>query len=288
MDVTYIRQSDAWSSYLKMYGWKSLKLSNGSTLRLTGYILSNRAQLLRPVTLREKDLKEIDELCKKNKVLFVKISPNQYQNTDIFDTFGYRKTKKIDLEPNTVLIDLSKSIATLRKALTSGCRYSINKSDRAKDKVEFLQNPNSDELNKFYSLVGQRGKKKNFYVQNLKDYIEKVKAFGDKAFIGNVYNNEGDILGTKLFLCFKEGVWGMHAATTPLGQKSCGGYKLLWDSFKYFKGLGYKSMDLGGITDERIKGLSKKWAGYSYFKKQFSGEVITFPLPYIKYFNVFL
>lgn len=288
MYATDIRQSDAWSSYLKMYGWNSLKLSSGSTLRITSYILSNRAQLLRPAILHEDDLKEIDALCKKNKVLFVKISPNQHQNTDIFKPFGYRKTKNIDLMPNTMFIDISKSIDILWGDLTTGCRYSINKSNRSEDRVEFLQNPSIDELNNYYSLLRKRGRKKSFYVQNLKDHTEKVKAFGDKAFIGNVYNKSGDILGTKLFLGFNHGVWGMYAATTELGQKSCGGYKLLWESFDYFKRLGYKTMDLGGITDDRIKKLSKKWVGYTFFKKQFNGEVITFPLPYIKYFNIFV
>jgi lipid II:glycine glycyltransferase (peptidoglycan interpeptide bridge formation enzyme) len=270
-----------------MYGWKSLKLSNGAILRLTKYIFFNRAQLLRPVALKESDLAEIDSLCKKNKVLFVKISPNQNQNTKILESFGYKKTKKIDIEPNTMIIDLSKETKNLRETLTSGCRYSINKSNKAEDRVEFIRNPNNSEITKYYNLVGKRGKKKKFYVQNLNDHVEKVKAFGKDAFIGNVYNKKGEILGTKFFLCYKRGVWGLHAATTPLGQKSCGGYKLLWDSFEYFKKLGYKTMDLGGITDERTKKYSKEWAGYTYFKKQFNGEVTTFPMPYIKYFSPF-
>lgn len=288
MYIPDIRQSDAWSSYLKMYGWKSLKLSNGSTLRIARYILSNRAQLLRPNNLYKGDLKEIDELCKKNGVLFVKISPDQDQNTGVFKSFGYKITKNIDLPPKTMVIHLSKSIDTLWNNLTNGCRYSINKSRRDEDKIEFIQKPNIDELNNYYNLMRKRGRKKKYYIPNMKDHIETVKAFKDKVFIGNVYNKSGDILGTKLFLGFNQGVWGMYSATTKLGQKSCGGYKLLWESFEYFKELGYKRMDLGGMTDDRVKKLSKKWEGYTFFKKQFNGEIVTFPMPYIKYFNIFV
>lgn len=284
MHATDIRQSDAWSNYLEMYGWNSLKLTSGPTLRITSYILSNRAQLLRPNILHEADLKEIDELCKKNGVLFIKISPSQKQDIRIFESFGYKKSNRIDLPPREMVLDLSKNISDTWSNLTKGCRYSISKSRRDEDKFEFIQNPSVHVLKNFHKALSERKRIKNFYAPGLKNHIELVRAFGDNAFIGNVYNRNEDLLGTKMFLGFKECVWGIFAATTKLGQKSCGGYNLLWESLEYFKKLGYKTMDLGGMSDDRVKRLSKKWAGYTFFKKQFNGKVVTFPMPYIKYF----
>ncbi len=279
-----IRQSEPWSRYIENYGWETILLSDGSRMAISKYLFFKRANLLRPKTLTKEVLTEIQSICRSQKILFVKISPSHNQSLEYLTEFGYLTTRKIDLPPKTMFINLKETEDVIWKSLKSNCRYSINKSTREGDRIEFIQNPNEKEIKKYYSLISKRGLRKGFLVQNYIDHKNKIKAFSQNAFIGNVYNKENELLGTKLFLGHGNDIWGMYAGTSNSGQKSCGGYKLLWESFLFFKANGYNVMDLDGLADDRFAKLSKKWKGYTFFKKQFNGTEVSFPLPHIKYF----
>lgn len=282
MARTDIRQSPNWSSYLEMYGWKSIPLSNGSILRTIPFIFFKAAKLQRPTPLNKDDLDEIDALCKKERVLQLKVFPAIGQNVSLLSAYHYKTSRSVDIPPTTMLIDLTKSIEDLEKNLSSGCRYSINRSKREGDHVDIVRNPSNELISHFFDLVSERGKRKGFYTQSLRDYKRKVEAFGNDAFIAYAYNKSGEPLGAKMYLGFKDSVWYIHGGTTEIGQKSKGGYKLLWDSILYFKELGYVHFDLEGLTDMRFKKQSKKWQGYTDFKNKFNGEVVEYPMPMSK------
>lgn len=282
-----IRQSDSWSTYLARYNWQSFKLGENITIRTTPILFLNKAHILRPKTLSKENLGDIDAFCKQHKIFFIKISPNYGQDLEILKKYGYKETKSIELPSKTMVIDLEKTDNQLWNNLTSKGRYNIRKADRDQNYTSFIRKPNKKQIDIFYEKLQHRSRKKNFYVQSKNELSDRLNAFGDNVYIANVFNKNKRLLGTKLFFGHDKGIWGIYAATTALGQKSCGGYKLLWDSFEYFRKLGYKQMDLDGLYDERLKKLSQKWIGYTYFKRQFKGKEILFPMPYVKYFNIF-
>lgn len=242
------------------------------------------AKLQRPDSLTEKDLEQIDTICRDKRVIFLKFFPNIEQDLNVIKKFGYRTIKSIDIPSKTMLIDLRKDIPQLWNSLTSGCKYSIHKSERQQDKIEFHKNPKSSEISRFHALLKDWGSRNGIFVQDIKDINWKVSVFKDESFICNVFNNKGEILGSKFFLGSHNTIFGVHAVTSPLGRKSCGGYKLLWDTFKYFKDLGYEYMDFDGIVDDRMPKLTRKWAGHTFFKKQFNGLEVEYPLPFIKFY----
>ena len=282
-EITDIRQSDNWSKYLALYGWKSIKTRNGSILRINGNFLTCRANLQIPSELSSKDLEEIENICRRSDVHILKISPNHKQDVSFLEDRGYKQTNQIELIPNTVFLDLSLGAENLFSLFTRSCRYSINKANRDGCYTEIVRNPTPAETLDFYKTLSLRAKKKKFTILGLKDVQKKADVFGVDSFICNVFDSKDRLLGTKLFLGHCGGVWGMHSGTTELGQKSTGGYKLLYDCIPYFIPLGYKKMDLGGVSDVRLKNLSKKWEEYSHYKREFNGEVVYYSLPYYKW-----
>lgn len=284
MEIIDVRQSDNWSKYLEMYSWKSLRLSNGAVLRTRSLLFFNFAKLQRPGVLDRKDLEELNSVCKQNKIFSLKIFPSVGQDTDLLIEFGYKKDTSLDAPPKTLLIDLRKSKDELWQELTKGCRYSINRASRYGVEVDFIIKPSEKEIEDFHRLVSNRGSARNYYVQNTRDYKHKVDVFGNQSFLVNAYDNKGGILGAKLYLGYGKDVAYVHGGTSDKGQKSKGGYKLLWDSILYFKDLGLEVLDLEGLYDERLSRQTKGWKGYSEFKLKFGGEVVEYPLARLKRF----
>jgi hypothetical protein len=283
MNIVDIRQSDAWSTYIKMYGWQSHKLPNGGVMRVAKFPLFSLAKIQRAACLTRNDLEEVKSVCKKNRVIYLKTSPAVEQDLRVLEDSGYKRRGEIDLPPRTIIVKLQDDESVLWRNLTKDCRYSINKSEKAHDTIELVQKPTVEQIENYYKVIKARAKLANFYTPSLADHVEKIKCFGKESFICTAYSESGDILGSKMFLGFNGCIWYMYSGLTDLGSKSCGNYKLMWESIKFFKGLGYKAVDMEGLFDNRLKRLTKRWRNYSDFKLQFGGTVLEYPLPRSKF-----
>ena len=137
----------------------------------------------------------------------------------------------------------------------------------------------------YFKMVQGTGRRKDFYVQPMVDFEEKVKIFGKECHLVLSFDGEGELLSGKFYLCHGDMVLYSTGGTSEKGLKTKAGYELLWKSILYFKGLGYRVLDLEGRDDLRFKDATKNWGGFSHFKEKFGGEDVEFPHPYIKYFN---
>lgn len=283
MNFIDIRQSNAWSDYLKIYGWTSHQLPNGGITRTARLAFVSVARIHRAKVLNADDLKKAAELYSKHGVIYSRISPSINQDLKILEGFGYKQTSNIDLPPRTSFINLESDESSLWKNLTKDCRYSVNKSNDQKDYVEIIQNPSVEQVGKYYKVIHDRSHRTKFYTPPLKDHLQKVKSFGKESFIGFVYNKENELLGTKMFLGYNEAVWYMYSGITKHGEKSSGNYKLMWESIKFFKERGYSILDMEGLSDNRLRKQTKKWNNYSDYKLQFGGDIVKYPLPYNKF-----
>lgn len=271
-----------WSEYLSTYNWVSVKLADGSILRIMPFGFFSFAKLQRPGLLDEKALQEIKEVCGDNKVVSITIFPSQDQNEQVLIRSGYKQVKKTDIPSKTMLIDLQCDTNVLESRLSKSCKYSINRANREGVTTDYIENPSEQDMAVFHALVSKRGRKKNFFVQSLRDYQAKVRIFGHSSYLINVHDKNGDILGAKFFLGFEDNVWYIHGGTSEMGQSCKAGYKLMQDSTLYFKELNYKTLDLEGLADDRMKNETKGWLGYTHFKNKFGGDVVEYPLPYSK------
>ena len=134
-------------------------------------------------------------------------------------------------------------------------------------------------------MVKKTGKRKHFYVYPMKDFSARIKDFGKDCHLVLSFDKAGTLLSGKFYLCHGDMVLYSTGGTSEEGLKTKAGYELLWKSILYFKGMGYKVLDLEGKDDPRFPLSTKNWGGFSHFKEKFGGEVVQFPYNYIKYFN---
>jgi len=66
-----------------------------------------------------------------------------------------------------------------------------------------------------------------------------------------------------------------HNAATKRGKQKFEPTSLTWEAIRLAKKLKCVRFDFEGIEDERYK-VTKKWAGFSRFKRGFGGEVVEY------------
>jgi lipid II:glycine glycyltransferase (peptidoglycan interpeptide bridge formation enzyme) len=286
--VQDIRQSEKWGLYLKSWGWNYAKTSSGILIAYKNVKIGSVVKVQRPKNITQKDLDEIDKVCKENKALFVKMEPFYFEDTGLLEKNGYTANTNPLSPPSTFYIDLTKSEEDLWKNISESGHYSINRSRREETVMRFYQNPMVEKLEPYFKMCQETGRRNRFLIQPYHDLLAKVKVFGKDSHLILAYDKKGNLLSGKFYMCYKDMVLYSTGGTTALGRKGKAGYQLLWDSILYFKGLGYKVFDLEGRSDERFKEISRNWAGFTHFKERFGAEVIEFPYPYNKYFSSFL
>ncbi|MBI2414704.1 hypothetical protein HYV31_02600 [candidate division WWE3 bacterium] len=280
-----LRQSPGWAGYLEFVGWNCIRTSRDINIAWMKSVIGCVSKIQRPGSLTLKDLNEIEKICKSKKALFIKIEPSLGQDEKVLENFGYKKSYIPLLPPSTILINLKKTEKELFDDVSHSGRYSLNRSNREGVTIDFHQNPSEKIIKKFWELASETSQKKKFGNVSLKDLTKKVELFGNESFIISAKNGQGETTVANFYLGYKNSIWYVHGGTSEKGRKSKDGYKLVWESFLYFKKLGYLTLDLEGVQDKRFPTFTKSWGGFTHFKEKFSQEKIEYPQPYIKLLN---
>jgi len=280
-----IRQSDKWGKYLESVGWESHRTSGEINIYFRRSFIGTMIKIQKPSVITDADLDEIETFCKKLKPLFIKIEPFIGQDVSVLEKKGYVFSEEPLTPPSTIYIDLTKSEEELWDNISHSGKYSIKRAQREGTVTRFYQNPPMEKLLLYFEMVKNTGRRKHFYIQPIHHHNTRVKIFGKDCHLVLSFNREGELLSGKFYLCFGDMVLYSTGGTSEKGLKTKAGYELLWKSILYFKGLGYKVLDLEGRDDVRFAQATKYWGGFTHFKEKFGGENIEFPHPYIKYFN---
>ncbi len=280
--VEDIRQSDGWGQYQESIGWKIIQTSSKTKIALMKAGIVTVAKIQRPHVLKTEELEEIENICRDHKCLFVRIEPNIEQDLNLLAEKDYYPSPYPLIPPATIFINLTKSENDLWESISHSGKYSIKRAQREETKIEFYKKP-SDEIVKIFEEVSiATAKKKNFGYCSYGELLSKVKAFGEESYVLIAKNKNNEITGANFYLGHKGNVWYMHGGTTEIGRKSKAGYELVWQSFLYFKKLGYEFLDLEGRDDDRFPNFTRNWGGFSHFKEKFGGIETKFPYPHVK------
>ncbi len=278
-----IRQSDEWGKYLETLGWKIRKTSSGILIDIRPTFLGNFVKIQRPRKVTEKDLEEIEKICREEKCAYIKIEPDYDQDISVFEKTGYRESYSPNVVPSTIFIDLTKSEEGLWNELSHSAKYSVNRATREGYKAEFIKNPGPGVLKEIYDVFVDTAKLKHFYLPPLSQYSKRIELFGDKSYVCVVRNSEGKIQSGKFCSGHKNMVLFVTGGATGESRKNKSGYLLMWEAIKFFKNEGYEVFDLEGKDDTRFRSFTKTWEGFTQFKEKFGGVAIEFPVPRIKY-----
>jgi len=287
-DFTDLRQSPGWAGFLESLGWETFRTKNGVLVGIRKSLFGGVAKVQRPKTAVSSDLEEIDQICKKARIMFVKFEPALGQNLEVLEDSGYFSSRFPLIPPSTIFIDLTKNEPDLWKNISRSGKYSIKRARREGVKIETYQRPSEKVLEEFCLAAGEAAKFKGFLPPILADVKKKVELFGDKSYVVSARDAQGELMAANFYLGFGDCVWFLHGGTSNKGREGRWGHELLWQSFLHFKGLGYKALDLEGRDDPRFPTFTKNWGGFSHFKEKFGGTDVQFPEPYIKLYSPIL
>jgi lipid II:glycine glycyltransferase (peptidoglycan interpeptide bridge formation enzyme) len=288
IEITDIRQSGSWAKYLESVGWKTRRTSSGVLIDIKKLWLFGSFSLIKiqkPRALTDKDLEEIDEICREERYFLVKLEPYIGQDEVLLTKWKYRKSGTPLSTPSTMYLNLTLSEEELWANISHSGKYSIKRAERELTGIKFYENPSVEILKKFYPIFKATAVKQKFYMIPESDYLARISSFGREAFLIAAYDKNNELMGAKTYLGNGEMVLYSLGATTEHGREVKAGYELLWKSMLYFKSRGYKVLDLEGVSDSRFTFFTKTWQGFTDFKDKFGGEVVRFPTPYVKFAN---
>jgi lipid II:glycine glycyltransferase (peptidoglycan interpeptide bridge formation enzyme) len=288
MKAKSVRQTDAWARFLTKLGWEIIETSQGNKLFFLKTLFGTLCKIQKPEKFSEKELDEIEEICREKKAIFIKIDPAYQQNEKLLEKRGYVYSNFPLSPPSTIFIDLTKSEEDLWNDLSRSAKYSVRRSKREKDRIEIFQDPKEEVLERLQKISQVTSKRGKFYLPPYKELKLKREAFGKESFVIEVYDAQDRLAGAKFYVAEDEQVTYLQGGTSEVGREGKGGYLLLWDSILYFKNKGYRVLDLEGVDDERFPLFTKNWGGFSHFKEKYGGVVMRFPHPYIKYRSALL
>lgn len=258
-----LRQSEEYANYIKSLGWEVVKASNKVNVFVKKLpIIGSLIKIQRPDNI---NLKEIDEVAKKYRAIFVKIEPEREKNLE-----GYKRDGWPLLPTKTVIIDLDQIV------IKKDTRYCIRKAEENKLGIE-----ETTDVDRFYEILKVSMKIGKWEIPIKNNVLNLFKAFKNATIL--LAKKDGVVVSGALMVFYEKTAHFMYAGTNTEGRRLMAAYKVLWECIKIAKKMGYEYLDLEGVYDERFPKLNKKWVGFTTFKEGFGGEAVYYPGSFIKY-----
>jgi len=281
-----IRQTNLWSKYLQKLGWEAEKINQDS------FAYSRRISFFGSVIKIPRiplpiPFKEIDKFAKNKNAFLVKLEPMVERSDAKVDQLrsslksaGFSEDHWALNPTATIQIDLTKPEETLLKEMDKDTRYNIHLAERKGVAVKETNN-----LNQFKKIFYETGKRKGFWIP--KKELEEIWGIFSKensSFILTAFYQNKPLASTILLAYGKMALY-YHAASLNIHREVMAPYLLLWESMKFLKKKGVETFDLEGVRDPRFPS-TKKWGGFTLFKKGFGGREVVYLGSFVKYYKL--
>lgn len=263
-----LRQSSQYSQYTKTIGWQVKQINGCQVFIRRVPLIGSIIKIQRPDSI---PFEKIDKLAWKYRALFVKLEPLTISNLPLAE-YGFHRDSWPLLPTKTIWLDLIKTEDQLWREMEKETRSCLK---RAKDNNLTIEQLNNEAIVKFYEDFRKFGRG---YIPKKAELQALVKAFGKKAILLSV----NGLAGTLIFI-HDQRAYYYFAFTSPWGRKKFAQYLLVWQAIKMTKKLGCEIFDMEGIEDPRYK-ITRKWHGFSHFKKSFGGREVQFPGSFTKFY----
>jgi lipid II:glycine glycyltransferase (peptidoglycan interpeptide bridge formation enzyme) len=236
----------------------------------------------RPEKITQKKLDKIKKLSRKHRALFAKVEPMSEGDSSQLTAHRFKPDKWPLSVTKTIYIDLTPPLDKIRASLKKDTRYCLRGVDKNQLKVNIISNSRRD-FRRFHGLWKKTAKRGKFCIPSEKEFLNKARCLGEKASLVSVYRADKSFLAGAFVAVQDDTCYYLHAASSLKGRKLYAPYLCLWEIIKLAKSKGCSRLDLEGIYDPRFKKMTKKWKGFSHFKRGWGGVESEFPGSYIKY-----
>lgn len=254
-----IRQTKEYAKYLASQGWIIERINNENVFIKKLPLIGSLLKYQRP---QKPDINKLSALAKKHRSFYLLVELYKHTDLNVFKDNGFKITSPY-LPTKTLVLDITKSIKTIREQLDKDALYALRKAEKETLKREadlkiFHDNWKSAAARSRYILS----------VNQLKEY---QKAFGKNMIL--LTNKNGDS-GAMFLVADKVGYYWYGFTSIP-ARATLIQYKIIFEGITWAKKMGAQQFDFEGIYDERFP--NKDWKGFTTFKKKFGGNEKEYP-----------
>lgn len=290
-------QSSAWGELKEQFGWeKPLYVCTG---RAGAQVLIRRLPMgigfayipKGPLGTHWQDLwKEIDDLCLKKKLAFLKVEPDVIEPvTDNFhlEMEGFNKSTEYIQPFNTMYFDLNGNENDWFARISSTSRRYIRRSIERGVVVH-----QSDDVECLYNLIKISSDRHRFSFRSL-DYYKKAFEIFDINDQGNLFIVECNGEPLAAYLLFNSGSKAtyLYGGSVEDKNKCYPNYLGYWEMIKWSAAQGCKNLDLLGIANEkRLEDVAdpiNNMGGLYKFKRQFGARLVRSVGPWDRVYDSF-
>lgn len=279
----HILQTGQWGQLKSSFGWTAKWLVSGeSGIQLLfrrlplGFTV---AYAPRPVPGFEELIPEIDEACRRQKAVLLKVEPDAW-DTDFKPSMSLQRAFIVSPHniqpPRTVIVSLAGSEEDLLARMKQKCRYNIRLAEKKEVTVRAW-----DDLPGFYRLMQVTGGRDGFGVHSLEYYTKAYELF-HPAGMAEILLAEYAGKPLAALMAFARGsrAYYLYGASTDEERNRMPTYLLQWEAMKWARGKGCAEYDLWGVPDADENQLEADfetrrdglWGVYR-FKRGFGGLV---------------
>ena len=281
-----IRQSGLWAKYLAELGWQAVELKSGIFAYIKAIPCLGPAIKIPRLNLPI-PFKEIDALAREQNAFFVKLEPaietadpGADKITSLLKTNGFRQDRWALNPTTTIQIDLTRGEEELLAAMEKDTRYNIRLAPRRGVVVK-----ETNELEVFKKLYYETAARKGFWVPK-KELETLWRVFSKEGAVDilTAFYQDKPLAATLLLCGNRFGIY-YHAASLNIHREVMAPYLLLWKAMLFLKKKDCSVFDLEGIYDPRIPS-TKRWKGFTLFKKGFGGRELKYLGSFTKYYKL--
>jgi peptidoglycan pentaglycine glycine transferase (the first glycine) len=221
----------------------------------------------------DKLMEEVVELARKEKAIFVRISPfeeirnSKYRHKG--ENYEIRNSRNDHHPQTTLVLDLTQTEEQLLAQMKPKGRYNIKVAE--KNGITVRENFGVDA---FYELLKKTTGRDGFHANPQSYYEKMLQTLGPNAEL-LMAGKDGQAIAGGIFVYLDDSATYYYGASDHARRSLMAPYLVQWEAIKEAKRRGCKQYDFLGIAPEDAQ--DHPWKGVTEFKKKFGGTVVQFP-----------
>jgi len=283
----HVLQTGEWGELKSAFGWDAARIVSGEAgiqilfRRLPlGFTI---AYAPKPVSSDQLSVisgdfwREIDSVCRKHRVIFLKIEPDFWEDQKP-ETWNLKlETSPHNIQPpRTIVVDIRRTEDEILSRMKQKTRYNIRLAEKKGVTVRAW-----DDIESFHKMMLVTGGRDGFGVHSL-EYYRRAYELLHPGGLGEILlaEYEGKPLAALFVARNGNRAYYLYGASTDEERNRMPTYLLQWEAMKWAKARGCEEYDLWGVPDEDEATLESNfesrhdglWGVYR-FKRGFGGTL---------------
>lgn len=285
--ATHVMQSWEWGEFREKNGQKVFRLIEENEQNKVVGVYSFTVHKVPRLTFSigympkslwptENVLKKIEEIARQEKIVFLKIEPEEKAETFRVPKSKLKivKSRKDIFAKSTFVVDLKKSEEELLSNLDQKTRYNVR---LAVKKGVTVRVGKPSEIDKFIKLQKETAKRNGFYLHPDNYYRTVFEIFNKEKMAELVVGEfKGKILTAWMLFFFKDVAYYPYGGSASEMRNLMHSNIVAWEALKIAKDRGAKEFDMWGALG-RNPNEKDPWFGFHKFKSGYGGRLAEFP-----------